>query len=260
MFGYGEENWEMLDPVHALHVSVAPVILTTDGDQLQVLMKNNFDGPSKGEFVLPHSVLPQDQVIEETAAELMDRHDLGGVKLEQASTFSFPRIDPRSRVMTVGLLGAVPAGRLEWARHRNDTALVDIKMEGSTAMLSLGGVPVSAGFVHEEVVGAAVSKLRRSIEYSLIPFSFLGEHFTYPELVEVHEAVLGEKLVAQWVRRKLAKRIFEGDLMIVGTGQKCSDGPGRPAELFSLIRCGPEERRRARAVAARKRKAAKLWA
>ncbi len=51
MYNIEDQGWEMLDPMHALHVSVTPVILTTNGNQLQVLMKNNFDGPSKGEFV-----------------------------------------------------------------------------------------------------------------------------------------------------------------------------------------------------------------
>ncbi|GAA5053605.1 hypothetical protein GCM10023208_15730 [Erythrobacter westpacificensis] len=112
--------------------------------------------------------------------------------------------------------------------------------------------------MHEVVIGAAVEKLRQSIDYSLKPFSFLSEFFTMPELVKVHEAILGRELVPEWVRRKVIKRIYPGDKMIAGTGRTYSEGPGKPAELLCLRYVSPQERERERIRAKNKARTAKL--
>ena len=136
MYNIEDQGWVMLDPVNSLHVQVATVTLTTNGNQLQVLMKVNHDSPSKGDFVLPCSILREDQEVEEAGVELAAQYEVHGMKLEQSSTFSFPRIDPRSRVMTVALVGAVPAARLEWVAQSKELALIEISMEGGVAVLS----------------------------------------------------------------------------------------------------------------------------
>jgi 8-oxo-dGTP diphosphatase len=256
MFGEEDERWERLDPVDALHASVSLTILANLGNQLQVMMQDNHEGPYSGKFVLPHQILRDDQTIEEVAKELCAAYDLDGTELEQVGAFSFPRIDPRSRVMTVGFAGAVPRHQLGSLLSRNDLAMVDITMERGVALLSHGGLPVPTGFMHDEVVAEAVEKLRKAADYSLQPFSMVPEAFTYAELHAAHEAIQGRTITMQWLRKKLNKRVFEGDRMIVGTGVLRRDGPCKPAELYELIYVDPYERRVRQQSAAAKAKLA----
>jgi 8-oxo-dGTP diphosphatase len=245
MFNDPDERWTRLDPVDALHVAVSLTILVNNGNQLQVLMQETHEGPYSGHFVLPHQVLTDELTIEETAEALCATFEVAGTRLEQIASFSCARIDPRSRVMTVGFVGAVPRAHLEWLEGSNDVALVDIEMEPGIAMLSLGGLPLSTGFLHAEVVAEAVEQLRKAADFSLLPFALCPEAFTFAELHAAHEAISGEEITPQWLRRKLTKRVFEGDQMIVGTKVLRRDGPCKPAELYELIYVDPAARRAA---------------
>src|SRR4051794_32019949 len=87
MYGDKNEHWPPLDPVDALHVSVSLTILANNGDQLQVLMQENHEGPYSGYFVLPNLILTDDKTIEEAAHDLCASFELAGMKLEQIAAF-----------------------------------------------------------------------------------------------------------------------------------------------------------------------------
>jgi 8-oxo-dGTP diphosphatase len=240
-----DEAWTRHDPVDALHVQVAVTLLTYNEGRLQVLMREHHEGPNTGCFVLPHQIMRDDQTLEELAQELCGEYALAGIKLEQTPALSFPRIDPRSRVMSVGFVGAVPHEALAWVAGSNDVVLIDIEMEGDTAMLSFGGMPTRTGYFHDDVVSLAVEGLQKGLDYSPMPFSLLGEPFTYAELGALHEAISGETITLQWLRRKMSMRVFPGNMMIVGTGVQRRDVMGKPAELFRLTYVDPAERKNA---------------
>lgn len=240
-----DESWSMLDPVHAVHASVALIILASDGGRLQVVMEENHDGPHSGKFVLPNTIVRADQTLEEAARELAYSYDLGDIKLDQSSTFSHLQIDPRSRVMTVGFFGAVPQSRLGFVAASNDVCLIDITRDGDEALLSLGGMSIAIGYLHDGVVSTAINCLREGAEYSLKPFAFVEEEFSLAELRSVHEAIFDKEIVPQWFRKKQLKRVFPGNLMITGTGRRSHDAEGRPAGLYRLAYVDPAERDRA---------------
>jgi 8-oxo-dGTP diphosphatase len=257
MFDNVDEAWEMLDPVDATHVAVSVTILTNDGPQLQVLMQDNHEGPYTGHFVLPNKIMSEEEMAEVAADELCDSLGLPGTRLEQIGFFSCPRIDPRGRVMNVSFVGTVPRASLGWVIARNDLALIDIEMENGIALLSLGGLTIGTGFLHDEIVAAATERLRKAADYSLAPFAMAGEPFTWAELHAAHEALHGKEITPQFLRKKLGKRVFEGDYMIRGTNVLRRDGPCRPAELFELVHVDPAERQRAQRLAMHKKRMAK---
>lgn len=234
----------MLDPVNALHVAVSLVILANDAGRMQVVMQEDHDGPCADKFVLPNVVVCEDQTLEEAARDLAEAYGLGDVALDQSAMFSHLAIDPRGRVMTSGFLGAVPRSRLGFMAASNNLALIDITMAGDDALLSLSGMPISIGHLHDGVVSIAINKLREAVDHSLKPFAFVGETFTWAELQSAHEAILGEKIIPQWFRKKHAKRVFPGDRMITGIGAFSRDAEGRPAELFTLARVDLASRKR----------------
>lgn len=229
------DRWVHLDRGDALHISVAVVILTVDDGRLQVLMNENDKGPYEGHFVLPHQILRSHEMLDQVAGSVFyEVAERSGAQIEQYFTYSCPDRDPRGRVLTAAYVGAASPGRMAWVNEVNDRSLLDIELEAGCATFSLGGLGVRPGFSHDEVVYGAISRLRDSLDYSLVPFMFLGELFTLHELLEVHEAILGEPINAPWFRKKMLKRVFKGSLQIKPTGIKQEGEANRPAELHEL--------------------------
>lgn len=237
------DRWAHLDRGDALHVSVAVVILSVNEGQLQVLMTNNDKGPYEDHFVLPNRILRSHEMLDPAASEVFsDAAELSGSKIEQYFTYSCPDRDPRGRVVTTAYFGAAPPEQMQWVTEVNDKAMLDIELEAGTALLSLGGLGVRPGFSHDEVVVGAISRLRESLDYSLAPFAFLPELFTLHELLEVHQAILGEPIEAKWFRKKMLKRVFRGSLQIKPAGIKRQGEANRPAELHELRYVSKAER------------------
>lgn len=240
-----------LDRADALHMAVALVMLSVTEGRLQVFMVENHGGPYAGQFALPHAIVRADEMLDQAAeAVFMNTAVRSRANIEQYYVYSCPDRDPRGRVMTVGYLGAVPRGEMEWANDLNDAAMVDIEIEAGTAQLFWSGHRVRPGFWHDEVIVGALDRLRQSIDYSLIPFSFLPEAFTLAELQEVHEAILGQPVTKAWFRKKMLKRVFEGGRTLVGCRVFRRDGPHRPAELYELRVVAPAARRKRVAASA----------
>lgn len=237
------ERWVHLDRGDALHIAVTVVILTYLDGRLQVLMTENDRGPYEGHFVLPHRILRSDQMLDELAREVFcDSAERSGADIEQYFTYSCPDRDPRGRVLAVGYLGAVSPAQMAWVTECNDQSMLDIELEGGTVRLRLGGLDMRPGFFHDEIIYGAISHLRNSLDYSLVPFMFLPERFTLRELQEVHEAILGKPITMPWFRQKMLKRVFKGELQLRQSGAKRLDEPNRPAELYELMRVPKAQR------------------
>lgn len=237
-----DETWSMLDPVDAMHVAVSLVVLANNEGQLQVLMQENEDGPYTGEFVLPSAIVRAEQTADEAARELYRSYGFLDVAFQQSACFSHTQIDPRGRVMTIGYVGAVPRARLAFVAASNNLALIDITMDGEDALLSLDGMSISIGYLHDGVVSVAVENLRNAVGHSLLPFAFLEEAFIWAEYRSVHDALFGKEHVPQLFRQKYCNRVFPGDQMIVGTGLMRRGENGKPSELFKLAYVSPDER------------------
>jgi hypothetical protein len=60
-------------------------------------------------------------------------------------------------------------------------------------------------FDHNEIVQAALDKLRTRVRYKPIGFELLPEKFTLPHLQKLYEIILGKKLDKRNFRKKLTK-------------------------------------------------------
>jgi 8-oxo-dGTP diphosphatase len=85
-------------------------------------------------------------------------------------------------------------------------------------------------FDHNEIIAAAVDRIRNKSQYSSLPCYLAGETFSLPRLQKIYEACLGETLNKVSFRRKMD----ELGVLETVAGQTESTGAHRPAQLYRL--------------------------
>ncbi len=182
---------------------------------------------------LPGGLIRPDETAEQAVARhLRDKCGLIDVYSEQLATFSAVDRDPRGRVASVAYLvllpessaaaHALPAG-LEWCNADEVGKLA---------------------YDHNDIVAAALDRLRAKLESTTIARHLLGPRFTLSELQLLYEGALGRALDKRNFRKKL---IASG--IVRPTGVKLRLQTGRPSELYrfagtkaGLIEVAPEGR------------------
>jgi 8-oxo-dGTP diphosphatase len=165
---------------------------------------------------LPGGLVRPDETAEDAAARhLAEKCGLMNFYTEQLATFSGIDRDPRGRVVSVGYLVLVPESvarthtlpeRLRWC----DVTKVE-----------------KIAYDHDEIVPAALARLRTQLQSTTIARHLVGSRFTLSELQGVYESVLGRKLDKRNFRKKLI-----GAGIVRPTGKKQQSALGRPSELF----------------------------
>ncbi|ACE93132.1 NUDIX hydrolase domain-containing protein [Rhizobium phaseoli] len=148
---------------------------------------------------------------------LRSKAGLEGIFFEQLRTFASARRDPRDWSVSIAYFALVPRGALE----------------GSASLLELRPVEAAGKlpFDHNEIVDAALERLRGKGAYSTIPARLLPAVFTMSELQAVYETVMGERLDPSAFRRK----INDLDLLEVVEGEKRqTERARRPTTLYRL--------------------------
>ncbi len=90
------------------------------------------------------------------------------------------------------------------------------------------GVEVTLAFDHEEILAAAIARLRNKAEYTSLQAYVLPEEFTLPELQRAYEIILD---------RPVDKSAFRTRVLPTGLVEETSQirtGPNRPAQLYRL--------------------------
>jgi hypothetical protein len=85
-------------------------------------------------------------------------------------------------------------------------------------------------FDHDEILAAALARLRSKVEYTSLPVYLMPPEFTLPELQQVYEIVLDRPLEKSAFRT----RMLAAD--VVEPTPKTRRGPNRPAQLYRLKR------------------------
>jgi len=148
---------------------------------------------------------------------LRDKAGLEGLYLEQLHTFSGPVRDARGWSLSVAYLALVSADVLS-EQTRGNVSLADVS-----------AVP-RLPFDHNDIVQAAVARVRGKSLYSSLPAHLCPAVFTLPQLQQVYEQVLGESVPKVSFRRKV------GELDML---EEVPEGEGpraahRPAQEYRL--------------------------
>ena len=204
-------------------ITVDPVLFTYHEAQLKALLVKRADYPDKGKWGLPGGFVDpeQDNTLENTAMrKLSEKTGVTPPYLEQLQTFGDATRDKRSWSVTVCYTALV-------AHQECEAHIATVTDAKWIALDNLK--PEELAFDHGEIIKHARERLRQKALYSIVPAYALPEKFTLPELQHLHEVLIGKP-----IQKKSFRRRIEQAGLLIDTGEKHSDGSGRPAALYKM--------------------------
>lgn len=222
------------------HVSVDCVIFGFGFEELKVLLieRGLPDGQAptgKSTMMLPGDLIMDDETLDDGALRVLKAlTSLENIYLEQFHTFGDPsrvqrkedvawlramRENPDARVITVGYYSLVNIDKFHplpayYAR--------------SADWYAVSQVPDLA-FDHNEILEAALQRLKYKARVEPIGFELLPKKFTLGQLQKLYEAILGSSLDKRNFRRKILGRGFLEELE-----EKQQGVPHKPAKLYKF--------------------------
>jgi 8-oxo-dGTP diphosphatase len=202
-----------------MRVTVDIVIFTIQSGALRVLLVKRAAAPFQGQFAIPGGFVHEDEDLDKAALrELREETGVADVYLEQLYSFGDVGRDPRGRVITVAHFALISADRP--LRAGTDAAEAE--------WWAMDQLPTLA-FDHARILNYALERLRNKLEYTTVGFQLLPEKFTFTELQEVYETILGKQLDKRNFRRKLSL------LKILKPLPEYRRGGQRPAQLYRFV-------------------------
>lgn len=201
-------------------LTVDVVLLTLRGGELMVALAPRDVEPFRGELALPGGFVHVDEDADAEAAVrrvLKEKAGLASIYAEQLLTFSGRSRDPRGWSASIVYVALLPLDRIDEASRELVLRPAD----------SPGKVP----FDHNAIIAAARGRLRTKGAYSTLPARLLPAAFTLPEMQQVYEAVIGERLDQSSFRRKIAEL---GAVEPLAGQTRRSATVRRPAQLYRL--------------------------
>lgn len=193
-------------------------LFTVVSEDLKILLIKRGGEPFKGSWALPGGFLQETETLDQCAArELTEEAGVTGAHLEAFATFSEPKRDPRSRVITAAYFALVAE-----ADHvlRSGTDADDARW------FSMSDLPELA-FDHKDIITAARRALIDRLDREPLAFALLPSRFTLTQVQKVYEAVEGQPLDKRNFRRSILSKDW-----IAETGEM-ERGRQRPAMLYA---------------------------
>jgi len=176
-------------------LTVDCVVFGLDDEDLKVLLIQRDLEPFAGKWALPGGFVRVEETLERAARrELAEEAGLSDVFLEQLYTFGDDvERDPRERVVTVAYYALVNI------RDHTVRAATDAR---DAAWFAVTDVPALA-FDHDDILQAALERLKGKVTYQPIGFKLLPEKFTLSQLQHLYETILERPLDKRNFRRKI---------------------------------------------------------
>ncbi len=201
-------------------VAVDCVVFGLDAreSELRILLIRRGLAPFEGKWALPGGFVRADESLTDAARrELAEETGLRGVFLEQLYTFGDPGRDPRGRVVSVAYYALINLD------EREPKASTDAR---EAAWFSVARMPPLA-FDHEEILRAALDRLKGKLRYEPLGFELLPAKFTLSQLQRLYETVLERPLDKRNFRKKAL-----GLGVLVDLGENERDVAHRAARLY----------------------------
>ena len=226
-------------PSVAVDVVLLTVDATTDnkpGHCLKVLLQHRASEP-RG-LVLPGRFLREGETFADAVAATLAEKvglDIGDAMPRLLKMYDDPARDERGWVLSALHVLALPSDRL-------------VELNGELIAVDDAGHLDDRrhlGFDHDEMLAAAVARMRRHYEDAPDPYHLLGDSFTLGQLRDLHEAVLGEPLLKDTFNRRMKQYLTEK--LSSGEPVREHETGGRPAAVYTRITDGSlteRERRR----------------
>lgn len=206
-------------PLSMALISVDTVVLRLHHGQLQVLT-----GPARHPNAKAARALPAGRIDMEkdhSLAQTALRHIRMLTRtqpswLEQVETIGNNHRDSRGWSLTV----------VYFALMRDETGTDESDAQWHS-LSPLGQMPCLA-YDHQQLLKAAIDRLRNKIQYTTLPLYLLPEHFTLADIADVFQSLLGKAPPMRSIRNR-----FNSDNVLLDTGQK-RYGNNRPATLYKV--------------------------
>ncbi|MBA2341625.1 MAG: NUDIX hydrolase [Pyrinomonadaceae bacterium] len=184
----------------ALTVDCVIFGLDLEEESLKVMLIERDLEPFAGRWAIPGGFVRQGESLEAAALrELEEETGISDVFLEQLYTFGAPGRDPRGWIVSVAYYALVSPDK------HHVTAATDARRAEWFTVTKLP----SLAFDHNDIMRAALQRLRGKLAYAPIGFELLPRKFTIKQLQKLYEIVLGEKLD----NRNFRKKIFSMDVL-----------------------------------------------
>ena len=187
-------------------------IFTVLDDALKVLLVQRPQGggePFPGRWALPGGFVDVARDADLAACArrtLQAKTGVASPYLEQLGSWGGAARDPRGWSATHVYLALMPAEGVVLQRGGN---AADVRWFDAD-----GRLPALA-FDHDEILRAALERLRGKVEYTSLPAFLLAEPFTLPQLQRIYEIVLGRPVDKSGFRtRMLAADLLEAEGMV----------------------------------------------
>lgn len=199
-------------------LTVDCVVFGFDEGDLKLLLIQRDIQPFEGKWALPGGFVRVEESLEEAARrELQEETGVSKVYLEQLFTFGQPNRDPRERVVTVAYYALVKLS------GHSVKAATDAR---NAAWFDVCDLPRLA-FDHDDIIEAALQRLKGKVQYEPIGFELLPPKFTLTQLQHLYETILETPLD----KRNFRKKILSMDLLLE-TDEIEQDVAHRAARLY----------------------------
>lgn len=192
-------------------VAVDLVVLTILDSELRVLLVRRKEPPFAGQLALPGGFVrvgdgkkDRGEDLDQAARrELAEETGLRGhpIYLEQLGAFGRPDRDPRMRVISVAYFALVRPDLAPLVRPGGDAGGAGWFLVKKAQRLA---------FDHDEILAAALARVRREIDGTHLAFELVPETFTQPELRAVFEVVKGQRYDPGNFRRRFLALLADG--------------------------------------------------
>ena len=203
-----------------IKVAVDNCIFTVINDKLYILLIQMKKKPFTRKWALPGGLIADNEKSEDSARRILkEQTGVSNVYLEQLYTFDKVSRDPFGRVISVAYFALIPNRGIN---------LRTISKYAAVKWYKFKDVPKLA-YDHSEIIKYAKKRLEWKVKYSNVAWSLLPEKFTFTELHNVYEAILGKKLDRRNFRKK-----FLALKLIKSTGKRIMWGVHRPAMTYQF--------------------------
>ena len=186
-----------------------------------MLMKRKY-APFQSSWAIPGGFVKDDETLEQAVSrELFEETGVRINYLEQLYTFGAPKRDPRKRIISVAFFGLVQTSDFNDFRATTDAE--------DAMWFNIKELP-SLAFDHEEILNAAINRLRSKIKYQPVGFELLDAKFPFSDLERLYSTLLDRPID----RRNFKKKVMSLGILDELEEKAKQEGAGRPGNLFQF--------------------------
>jgi 8-oxo-dGTP diphosphatase len=201
-----------------------PVVFTLlDGD-LCVLLARRLEPPQRGMFALPGGFVGSSESPEQTAErKLREKTGVGSVHLEQLRTYAKPDRDPRGWLPSIAYMALVrPEALPEETPADRDASWHPV--------VDLPELALDHARIVDDGLWRLYARVGDKAWFVRVAGGLLPDTFTLRQAQELYEALRGETIDPANFRRDV-----RATGLLADTGERRTDGPGRPGRVFRRV-------------------------